>query len=243
MLDRPFIAAGVMVAVVLAVATVVVGRQFAIFLMPFSWTGEPASLIDLLGLQPGDRVADIGAGDGAHAVAVAHILGSDGEVLATDIDPERRRAIADRAGRAGVKVRVLEGAADRTNLADRCCAAIYMRMMLHHVADRKAFARDVVRSVEPGGRVAVIDFAPGRLWFHGRDHGVAPEDIASAFTGAGCTLRRRDDRWGGPTFLLLFECGTARSATARMTGIPKAARRRDRVTLSAASAIRLVRLS
>jgi len=35
--------------------------------------------------------------------------------------------------------------------------------MLHHVTNRSACARDVVRSVEPSGRIAVIDFAPGRL--------------------------------------------------------------------------------
>ena len=106
----------------------------------------------------------------------------------------------------------IAGATDATNLPDGCCDAIYMRTMLHHVANPPAFARDVVRSIRPGGRIAVIDFAPGRLWFHGGDHGVTPEDITAAFTSAGCTLRHRDDHWGGPTFLLLFECVNRRIA-------------------------------
>jgi hypothetical protein len=62
-----------------------------------------------------------------------------------------------------------------------------------------------VRSVEPGGRIAVIDFAPGQLWFHGRDHGVDPDEVVAVFAAAGTRLVRRDDRWGGPTFLLVFE--------------------------------------
>jgi SAM-dependent methyltransferase len=128
-------------------------------------------------------------------------------VFATELDPDRRRAIAATAARAqAANVRVVEAGTNSTNLPDHCCRAIYMRTMLHHVTDRAAFARDVVRSVETGGRIAVIDFAPGHLWFHGQDHGVAPEDVVSAFRTAGCELRRRDDRWGGPTFLLLFEC-------------------------------------
>jgi hypothetical protein len=73
----------------------------------------------------------------------------------------------------------------------------------------------VVRSVEPGGRIAVIDFAPGHLWFHGGDHGVAPETVVAAFAEAGCTLRLRDDHWGGPTFLLVFECASVDSRSAR----------------------------
>jgi len=207
MLARPYMTAVVILAAAGTVAGIAVAAHFALLLMPFAWTGEPARLVALLGIHPGDRVADIGAGDGSHAVAVARFIGRDGDVLATEIDPGRRQAIAERASRAQVNVRVMAGATDRTNLPDGCCDAIYMRTMLHHIANTPAFAGDVVRSIRPGGRIAVIDFAPGRLWFHGRDHGVTPETVTSAFTAAGCTLRLRDDGWGGPTFLLLFDCG------------------------------------
>ena len=205
MFDRPYLAAGLLLALTLSAAVAV---HFAFFYLPFTWSREPARLVEALAVRPGDRVADIGAGDGSHAVAVSTIVGERGEVLATDLDPGRRRAIVDRAARAhAANVRVIDGAPDRTNLSDHCCDAIYMRTMFHHVTDPAAFARDVVRSVKPGGRIAVIDFAPGRLWFHGRDHGVTPETVTSAFNAVGCTLRLRDDHWGGPTFLLLFECG------------------------------------
>jgi ubiquinone/menaquinone biosynthesis C-methylase UbiE len=190
-----------------AAAAIALAAHFGFFMMPVAWTGEPVRLVNLLGIGPGDRVADIGAGNGAHAVALARLVGPDGEVLATDIDANRRGVIAKRAAAAGVNIRVIEASAEATNLADRCCDAIYMRTMFHHVQDRLAFAKDVVRSVRPGGRIAVIDFSPGRLWFHGRDHGVTPELVLSAFANAGCSLRHRDDSWGGPTFLLLFDCG------------------------------------
>jgi SAM-dependent methyltransferase len=190
-----------------ALAGIAVATHFAFFVLPLAWTGEAFRLAALLGLHPGQRVADIGAGDGSHAVAIARLVGPDGEVLATDLDAGRRRAIADRASHARVNVRVLEGAAEATNLPDGCCDAIYMRTMLHHVDDPFTFARDVARSVRQGGRIAVIDFAPGRLWFHGADHGIDPDDVIEAFGSAGCTLRRRDDHWGGPMFLLLFGCG------------------------------------
>jgi SAM-dependent methyltransferase len=206
MFERPYLVAGLLLASAGATAAVAIAAHFAFFVVPLAWTHEPARLVDALGVRPGDRVADIGAGDGSHAVAVAKILGARGEVLATELDPARRRAIADTAAREAANVRVVEGQPAATNLPDRCCRAIYMRTMLHHVTDRAVFARDVVRSVEPGGRIAVIDFAPGHLWFHGHDHGVAPEDVVTAFSEAGCTLRVRDDRWGGPTFLLVFEC-------------------------------------
>jgi SAM-dependent methyltransferase len=208
MLDRPWLAAGLVLAVAILTVLIAAAAHFSFFLLPFTWTDEPARLVDLLGIRPGDRVADIGAGDGTHAVAVARLVGQGGEVLATDIDPDRRRVIVERAARERASnVRVVEAGRETTNLADRCCQAIYMRTMFHHVTEPGAYARDVVRSLQPGGRVAIIDFAPGRLWFHGRDHGVTPEGVKSAFIGAGCTLSHRDDHWGGPTFLMVFECG------------------------------------
>ncbi len=109
MLGRPYIAAALILAAAGTAAGIAVAAHFAFFLMPFAWTGEPARLVALLGIHPGDRVADIGAGDGSLAVAVARFTGRDGEVLATDIDPGRRQAIADRASRAQVNVRVMAG--------------------------------------------------------------------------------------------------------------------------------------
>ena len=211
MFDRPYLVAGVLLASAGATVAVAIASHFAFFVVPLAWTHEAARLVDALGVRPGDRVADIGAGDGSHAVAVAKIVGERGEVLATELDPDRRRALAGTVALAhATNVRVVEAAPDATNLPDRCCRAIYMRTMLHHVNDRAAFATDVVRSVEPGGRIAVIDFAPGHLWFHGGDHGVGPDDVVAVFTAAGCTLVQRNDQWGGPTFLLVFECGEGR---------------------------------
>ena len=48
-----------------------------------------------------------------------------------------------------------------------------------------ALAADVARALRPQGRVAVIDFAPGMLWFHAADHGVRPNAVVGAFQAAG----------------------------------------------------------
>jgi hypothetical protein len=80
-----------------------------------------------------------------------------------------------------------------------------MRAVFHHVADQRRFAVEVSKPLRPGGRIAVIDFSPGTLWFHGADHGVTPQSVQSAFHAAGLRLVERDEGWGGGMFLLAFE--------------------------------------
>ncbi len=192
------------VLVALVVGTIV--WRFAFFVAPFAWTGEPARLAGALGLQPGMQIADIGAGSGALAVAMASFVGSTGHVYATEVAPERRAAIEQRVSRASLgNVHAVAAGEASTQLPDSCCDAVYLRAVFHHIADRSTFAGDVARALRPGGRVGVLDFAPGTLWFHGADHGVQPDSVLHAFQVTGLRLRERIDDWGGGMFLFVFE--------------------------------------
>jgi SAM-dependent methyltransferase len=197
-------------AVVVALVLGTIAWQFVFFFAPFTWTGEPARLAQALGLRPGMHVADIGAGSGALAIEMASLVGSAGQVFATELDPKQRAAIDRRISRGSRRnVRTVAGAEAETGLPESCCDAIYMRAVFHHVVDGPQFAASVVRALRPGGRVGVIDFAPGTLWFHGADHGVRPASVVSAFQAAGLKVRDRVDDWGGGMFLIVFSAPRA----------------------------------
>jgi hypothetical protein len=87
----------------------------------------------------------------------------------------------------------------------RSAAARFDGLWFRQGTDRSRFLADVARAVRPGGRVAVIDFAPGTLWFHDARHGVQPDAVLSVFQEAGFRLRERVDDWGGGLFLMVFE--------------------------------------
>jgi ubiquinone/menaquinone biosynthesis C-methylase UbiE len=203
MIARPYVI--VAICALLTIASVV-AWHFAIFIVPIQWTGEPVRIADLLGLKPGSVVANIGAGDGDLAVEMAHVVGARGIVYATELSTQRRGNIARRASEAGTpQVRIVEAKTDITQLPDECCDAVYMRASLHHISDLQAYAREVVKAVRPGGRVAIIDFAPGALWFHGDEHGIEADNVIQAFHQVGMSLTQRIEDWGGATYLLLFE--------------------------------------
>jgi SAM-dependent methyltransferase len=197
-------AAAVMVGSGAVFAVTPLGRDLIYHLVPPSWTGEPDRLAVALQVAPGSVVADIGAGDGAIIVDLARRVGATGHAYASEMTPAQRDRIRARASSAGVPLTIVEGAEDTTNLPDGCCDAVFMRMVMHHVRDAAVFARALQRSLRPGGRLAVIDFAPGALLHLAGSHGIDPAQVVAAFTAAGFTVSSHVDDWGGRNFLIVF---------------------------------------
>ncbi len=184
--------------------------------LPWREDAEAERLAKVLALGPGQRVAEIGAGSGRFSVAFARKVGSSGHVYSTELSPEQRHAISERVAAAGLtNVTVLEGAPAATNLPDGCCDVIVMRSVYHHLANPSAFAASIARALTPDGAVAIIDFEPGTLWFHGgtpdgsrrSGHGVARLDAIAELKAAGFTVREDFAQWSGPLWLVVFERG------------------------------------
>jgi len=159
----------------------------AFLIAPFEARGEGASeadrLAELLGLKPGGRVAEIGAGDGTLAVEMARRVGPSGRVFATELGAEERDAIRERARSEGVaNLEVIEAQLAATGVPDRCCDAVFMRNVYHHLTDPKAIARDIQRALVPGGTLVVIDFPP--TWYLVP---FSPDGVGEERTGHGIT--------------------------------------------------------
>lgn len=175
---------------------------------------EVARLAEWLALKPGARIADLGAGKGAHAAALARRIGKEGRVYATEIDDDLLARIRQAASDAGAaNVEAVRGAVSSTNLPDACCDALYSRMVYHHLTESGAINADVYRALRPGGRYLVIDFEPGNLfdWIarpetaerHG-GHGTPKETVVAEVTAAGFELVRGPEPWRGRTYAVLF---------------------------------------
>ena len=153
-------------------------------------TADAARLIEVLGLEAGSIVADVGAGRGELTVRMARHVGSTGRVYSTDINPERLNEIRQMASLQNVTV--IGGGSARTNLPDACCDAIFMRHVYHHLGDPPGMNASLLQSLKPGGRLAIVDFAPdsGRSAPAGRrdsgnEHGVMPETLIEELSQAG----------------------------------------------------------
>jgi precorrin-6B methylase 2 len=122
---------------------------------------EVPRLVTLLRLEPGMRVADVGAGLGAWTLRFARWTGATGHVYATDIGDVQLASLRDLVAREALSnVTVMMGAADSTNLPAACCDAIVVRNVYHYVTEPAAMVRSFAASLKPGGRLAVVDFPP-----------------------------------------------------------------------------------
>ncbi len=175
---------------------------------------DAPKLAAVLGLEPGMTVADVGAGFGAMTVVLAH-RDRTGKFIATDI-AERQlaviRAYVEREGLANVTV-VQSGAAS-ANLPDACCDAIFLRNVYHHITDVAAFNRSLFAALKPGGRLAIIDAAPGSgsetpkgVPANREGHGIRSAIVRDELVAAGFVVDRTIDKWPPddkvPSYLVL----------------------------------------
>jgi ubiquinone/menaquinone biosynthesis C-methylase UbiE len=154
---------------------------------------DVAWLTQELELHQGTIVGEVGAGDGELTVAIARAVGESGKVFSNELNKERLAALSGIAEKAGVKnVTPVEGGENQTNFPEQCCDAIFMRNVYHHFADPAAMDASLLKSLKPGGRLAIIDFTPPGAEAakpSGRSadgfHGVKPATVARELLAAG----------------------------------------------------------
>ena len=106
-------------------------------------------------------VLDLGSGTGRFTPLLADLFG--GPVYGVEPSGRMRQAAIGYPG-----VSYLPGSAERIPLADGTCDLVLMFLVLQHVADRPAAAREIRRVLRPGGRVLIrstfTDRMPELVW-------------------------------------------------------------------------------
>jgi ubiquinone/menaquinone biosynthesis C-methylase UbiE len=178
---------------------------------------EVDHLVEWLGIGPGMAVADLGAGDGRFALALAERVGPTGHVYATELSTSQLDHMRRAAAEAGLdNFSVIEAGTADTNLPDECCDVLFSRNVYHHLTEPDAINADIRRALRSGGRLLVIDFEPGgpldairppdTAARHG-GHGTPMTTVVDEVTAAGFVLRRGPETWRGRMYGVLFERG------------------------------------
>ena len=164
---------------------------------------QPDQVVAALGLQPGEQVADLGAGGGYFTFRLADAVGPRGRVYAIDLDPDMVDYLKRQAAERGYhNVEVIEATADDPRLPAGSVDLLFTCNTYHHIGERSAYFARAKAALRPGGRVAIIDMN-GSGWFAWLfGHATNPATIRSEMEGAGYTLDREHDFLSQQSFLV-----------------------------------------
>jgi len=123
---------------------------------------HPHKNTDQLGLLPGMKVADFGAGVGAYTIPVAQAVGEKGRVYAVEVQRELVAKLKANVEHAGLKnVEYLWGDVERrgrTHLADELADVAILANILFQVTDKVGTVAEARRVLKKGGKLAVVDW-------------------------------------------------------------------------------------
>lgn len=116
-------------------------------------------ILEAIGLKPGMRVADVGAGTGLFTVLFSDAVGEDGWVFAVDIAPKFIEHIANRAQAAGIdNITPVLCDEDSVNLPAESIDVAFVCDTYHHFEHPRKTIASILKALRPGGRLVVVDF-------------------------------------------------------------------------------------
>ena len=146
-------------------------------------------VMNILGLEPGKTVADIGAGSGWFTVRAARRVTSTGKVYAVDINQQAIDYIRNRVRKEQLSnvVTILNKPSNPGLPPDSIDAVLFLKAY-HEIADPVTFLRNLRGSLRPGARVGIIE-RDG----NGEDHGVNKKVILRETDEAGYRMLEEHD--------------------------------------------------
>jgi SAM-dependent methyltransferase len=118
-----------------------------------------AEIVKRVGLKPGQRVADIGAGTGFMSILFADAVGTSGQVYAVDLMPYFVEHIRERARSAGKgNVEAVLCREDDVNLPPGSIDVAFLSDVYHHFEYPRSSMRSIHRALVPDGEVVLVDF-------------------------------------------------------------------------------------
>src|SRR5262245_36734192 len=120
--------------------------------------GEADRVMDRLGIAPGVRVADIGAGSGYYVIRLARRLGPSATIYAEDVNRDYQKGLAARVAREGVRgVTLILGQPNDPQLPAASVDVALLSHMYHEIENPYEFLYRLRPALAPGARVGIID--------------------------------------------------------------------------------------
>ena len=169
---------------------------------------KPDQILEALSLQPGQNIADIGAGGGYFSLRFANAIGRAGKVYAIDTDPEFLDFISNSAKEKGLNnVETILAMEDNLTLPEKSLDLVFVRNVYHHLPNRVEYFRNLIGLLKPEGKIVVIEYKRGGPFSFRRifGHYVPLEKIIEGMDKAGYNVSKRFDFLPQQSFTIFIQ--------------------------------------
>ena len=177
---------------------------------------EAETVMQLAEIGPGMSIADIGAGEGYYTIRVAPLVGKTGRVLAQDIVPETRDALAQRVNRGNLQnVAVKLGEPNDPKLPAASFDRVLLIHMYHEIERPSEFLWHVRGALKRDGRIVVVDADRPT-----DRHGTPPRLLICEFGAVGYQLTRFERLPDTESYFAQFQAKGPRPEPAQIKACP-----------------------
>jgi ubiquinone/menaquinone biosynthesis C-methylase UbiE len=118
----------------------------------------PEKILDAIGIRPGMRVGEAGAGQGYFTFPLARRIGSEGIVFANDISTSSLDVIRERALREGLgNIKIVVGEVEDPLFPEKNLDMVVMVYVLHMLERPIPFLKNLHSYLKPGGLLVIIE--------------------------------------------------------------------------------------
>ena len=164
-----------------------------------------AAMSGLMGVKPGMKVGEVGAGSGYLSRFIADAVGPEGHVYANELEPKMVEYMKARAAKEGLKnLTVVQGTATSTGFEAGALDAVATVYALSFFDNREAMLKSINESLKPGGLLLVVDIPSEQVG--ATTLGIDAEELIGLATAAGFKRERENGVVPGH-YALIFRKG------------------------------------
>lgn len=144
-------------------------------------------VLDTIVLKPGEKVADIGCGIGYFTLPIAGVIGSEGTVIALDVEAEMIEDLDKKIKENHIgNIQTVMTEEYNLKLDDAAVSYAFICTVLHEIDDRIKFMNETKRILNEGGKLAVVEWIKRESeWGPPVEHRIASNEVMQELIDCG----------------------------------------------------------